>query len=213
MDRDNTQFRNILRFSCALLALLCSCKDPNRSDKDGASEGAVVHAMPRASFQTHLIRGTYEFEVRTVGDGSFRTLTIVRSIAGDVDTTESEIDGSVLTAMCADLDSDSLPELYIVVQSAGSGSYAHLLGYDEGRQGRRTFSLPDLDKRQAAGYLGHDTLWVRDSLLIRRFPVFTESDFNASASGGTRMLEYVLQRDRRGTPLLQCVRVTNSQQP
>jgi hypothetical protein len=196
----------ILGLISALLALVVACKDAKQ-----ASDTARVTAAAGYSFQSHLSRGNQTFDLFTEGNGSLRTLTIVRTEDGTADTTRNEIEGAVMNAECADLDRDSIPELYVFVQSAGSGSYAHLFGYRCERREMRTFTLPELDKRLAAGYLGHDTLWVQDSVLVRRFPVYTESDFNASASGGTRTLEYALQRDRSGAPSLQCVHIINNQ--
>jgi hypothetical protein len=138
-------------------------------------------------------------------------MTIVHTENGLADTLQEEINGAVVNAECADLDMDSIPEIYIFAQSAGSGSYANLIGFQFDLRGRQSIALPDLDKRQSAGYLGHDTLWVQDSILVRMFPVYTEGDMNVSASGGTRTFEYALQRDSHGAPSLHCIRIVNSQ--
>lgn len=164
----------------------------------------------RYSFQAHVSNGNDSFDVFTEGNGSLRTLTVVRTHDGLVDTAREEIEGVVLNASCADLDRDSVPEIYIFAQSAGSGSYANLYASQVDQHGRQSFGLPELDKRLAAGYLGHDTLWVQDSILVRRFPVYTEGDFNATASGGTRTLDYILQRREDGALYLRCIRVVNS---
>jgi hypothetical protein len=130
---------------------------------------------------------------------------------GITDTVRKEIDGTVVNVACADLDRDSIPEVYVFAQSAGSGSYANLYAFQIDKGSEQSILLPDLDKRQSAGYLGHDTLWVQDSILVRRFPVYTEGDINASASGGARTLEYVLQRDPHGNLWLHLSRVINNQ--
>jgi hypothetical protein len=138
-------------------------------------------------------------------------MTIIHERNNLADTVREEIDGTVVNAACADLDSDSLPEVYVFAQSAGSGSYANLYGFQFHHRVAQPILLPELDKRQSAGYLGHDTLWVQDSILVRMFPVYTEGDMNASASGGMRTLEYVLQRDAKGNLCLRCTRATNKQ--
>jgi len=130
---------------------------------------------------------------------------------GIADTVRKEIDGIVVNVACVDLDKDSIPEVYVFAQSAGSGSYARLYAFQIDQRGRQSILLPELDRRQSAGYLGHDTLWVQDSILVRRFPVYTEGDINATASGGARTLEYVLQRDPQGNLCLRLSRAINNQ--
>jgi len=192
-----------------LLVLAAACKDAKRSESDGNATQSEIGS--RYSYQVHLSRGNHTFDVFTEGNGSLRAMTIVHTEDGLVDTVTEEIDGAVVDAAIADLDRDSIPEIYIFAQSAGSGSFANLYAFQVDPRGRQSIALPELDKRLAAGYLGHDTLWVRDTVLARRFPVYTEGDFNASASGGTRTIEYVLQRDRNGAPYLQCTRISNDQ--
>jgi hypothetical protein len=165
----------------------------------------------RYSFEAHLSQGNRAFDVLTEGNGSLRALTIVQMQDGITDTVRIEIDGTVVNAACADLDKDSIPEVYVFAQSAGSGSYANLYAFQIDRRSRQPILLPELDKRQSAGYLGHDTLWVQDSILVRRFPVYNEGDISALASGGTRTLEYVLQRDPHGSLYLRVSRVMNNQ--
>ena len=190
-----------------LLVFMGACKETKRSASRGDTSDSELES--RYSFQVHLSHGNHAFDIFTEGNGSLRAMTVIHAENDVADTVTGEIDGAVVSAACADLDRDSLPEIYIFAQSAGSGSYAKLFAFEIDRRGRESIVLPDLDKRLAAGYLGHDTLWVRDTVLVRRFPVYTEADFNVSASGGTRTLEYVLQHNRDGGPFLQCVRIVN----
>ncbi len=212
MHRRNETSAGLLILLCVLLVLIGACKDAKRSVSQGNTGNAPQSELgSRYSFQAHLSRGNHAFDVYTEGHGSFRAMTIVHTENGQSDTLKEESDGAVVNAECADLDRDSIPEIYVFAQSAGSGSYANLYGFQFDQRGRQSILLPELDKRQSAGYLGHDTLWVQDSILVRMFPVYTEGDFNTLASGGTRTLEYVLQRDRTGAPYLECIRIMNSQ--
>jgi hypothetical protein len=200
----------LLGFLCTLLVLIAACKDAKRSGSQENNGSAAQSEMDsRYSYQAHLARGKDAFDILTEGHGSLRTMTILHTQSGFADTLKEEIDGAVVNAACADLDRDSIPEIYVFAQSAGSGSYADLYGFQFDQQGIQSITLPELDKRQSAGHLGHDTLWVQDSVLVRMFPVYTEGDINVSASGGTRTLEYVLQRDAHGNPGLHVSRVIN----
>jgi hypothetical protein len=131
-----------------VLALLASdCGDSKQSDsrrRDGGAAQSTTGA--RFSYDIHLSAGNQTFDVFTEGTGSLRTLRIVHGTDGTVDTTTFEIDGAVMNAECGDLDRDSLPELYVYAQSAGSGSYARVYGLFYDRHGKQTITLPELDK-------------------------------------------------------------------
>ena len=101
----------------------------------------------------------------------------------------------------ADLDANGSPELYVFVQSAGSGSYGSLvaLGVNGGKSLSEVF-LPDLaeDPRLSEGYQGHDEFAILGNALERRFPVYRPGDTNAAPSGGTRRVPYRLEKGEAG---------------
>ena len=209
-SRNETPLGSLL-FLFLFLVVVGACKDANQGGTKANTGNATPSDMEsRFSFNVHLSRNDHAFDVTTEGTGSLRAMTIIHIGNGAADTVKQEIDGTVMNAACADLDRDSIPEVYVFAQSAGSGSYTNLYGFQFDQRGRQSIVLPELDKRLAAGYLGHDTLWVQDTVLVRMFPVYTEGDINASASGGTRTIEYTLQRDRDGELRLFAVRVINN---
>jgi len=114
---------------------------------------------------------------------------------------DREIDGSVTGAEVADLDADGSPELYIYVNSVGSGSYGSLVAYAANK--RKSLSeiyLPpiDEDKKASQGYMGHDEFAVVENRLVRRFPLYRDGDSNVSPRGGTRQLQYKLAPGETG---------------
>ena len=105
------------------------------------------------------------------------------------------MDGSVTGAEVADLNVDGSPEVYVYVNSAGSGSYGSLVAYaaNSGRSLSEIYLPPlEQDAPQARGYMGHDEFAVVESTLVRRFPVYLDGDTNSAPSGGTRQLQYKL---------------------
>ncbi len=93
--------------------------------------------------------------------------------------------------LLADLDRNGFDEIYIILRSAGSGSYGSLLGLASNRD--QSLSLihlpaPDVD----SGYMGHDTFQIEGQQLVRSFPVYKPGDSNLKPSGGTRKLVYEL---------------------
>lgn len=122
-------------------------------------------------------------------------------LAVDNSALAKEVDGHVVRAETADLDVDGSPEIYVCVQSAGSGSYASLVAYSANK--KKSLSeiyLPPItdDPRAARGYMGHDEFRVVESALVRRFPVYREGDTNAKPTGGTRQIQYKLAAGEAG---------------
>jgi hypothetical protein len=150
------------------------------------------------TLELHGIR----FRVTSTNDASISRLKIVPSgLEIDNSVQTHEVDGFVVGAEVADLDADGSPEIYVYVASAGSGSYGSLVAYSANR--RKSLSvihLAPLSEHEAAsqGYMGHDEFAVAGSVLVRRFPVYRATDANARPTGGTRQLEYRLERGEAG---------------
>ena len=153
-----------------------------------------AHAQP--AFSERLELQGVAFHVTCDNAGSLNTLRIVPS--GRLNkpvVIEQQIDGKVVGAEVADLDRNGVPEIYVYVQSAGSGSYGSVVGHAVNK--RRTITpiyMPELaeDPKAAAGYMGHDRFAVVEGWMVRTFPVYRPGDTNAAPSGGTRQLQYRL---------------------
>ncbi len=142
------------------------------------------------------------FHVRCPNQGSLNTLTIVPSgLKEDNSAIKKEIDGSVTGIEVADLNGDGSPEVYVYINSAGSGSYGSLVAYSANK--KKSLSeiyLPPLedDPENSKGYMGHDGFKVSEGVLVRSFPVYNPGDSNATPTGGTRSLEYQLVAGEAG---------------
>ena len=136
------------------------------------------------------------FHVQATNEGSLNQLIITPSgleIVNDV--IKQEIDGSVIGAEVADINADGSPEIYIYVNSAGSGAYGSLVAYSaNNKKSLSEIYLAPLkdDKKNAVGYMGHDEFTVIENTFARRFPVYKKEDSNANPTGGIRQLEYKL---------------------
>lgn len=145
------------------------------------------------------------FHVTCRNEGSMNTVRIVPAgLEKDNAPIEKEVDGSVTGAEVADLDVDGSPEVYVYVQSAGSGSYGSLLAYSANR--KKSLSqifLPPLaeDPKLSKGYQGHDAMAVVESSFVQRFPIYRDGDPNSKPSGGMRQLQYKLVAGEAGWKL------------
>ncbi len=164
-----------------------------------AAAGLLIGAGPmRAEPPGQPVRVALQgitFTVSSSGEGSARQLTI-RTSGGrrPIAPIRQEILGSVSGVEVADLDANGLPELYVFVTSAGSGSYGALVGYavNKGASSITPINLPELSGKAAQGYQGHDSFAVIEQNLARRFPIYRPGDTNAKPSGGIRQISYQL---------------------
>jgi hypothetical protein len=154
------------------------------------------------AFDQKLALQGITFHVTCPNDSSQPRVTITPSgLAIDNSPMTKEVDGHVVLAEVADLDVDGSPEIYVYVQSAGSGSYASLVAHATNKKKSLSeIHLPPItdDPRAAKGYMGHDDPRVVESTLVRRFPVYREGDTNAKPTGGTRQIQYKLAAGEAG---------------
>ncbi|MEB3200533.1 MAG: hypothetical protein VKK62_08415, partial [Synechococcaceae cyanobacterium] len=147
------------------------------------------------SFHRTLSLQGISFHVMSSGEGSQQQLTITASGGKRAFKPITQtVNGKVIGAEVADLNSNSLPEIYVYVQSAGSGSYGELVAYSviKGNELSPIY-LQELSGDSAKGYQGHDAFSVVESCLARRFPIYKPGDSNARASGGLRQICYKLK--------------------
>ena len=96
---------------------------------------------------------------------------------------------------------NGFPEIYVYVNSAGSGAYGSLVAYASNRNKSLTpIYLPELsdDKKLSEGYMGHDEFTIIENSFARRFPVYLKDDSNCCPKGGTRQIEYKLVAGEAG---------------
>jgi hypothetical protein len=197
--------RNAVLLSLAAALALAGCgasPAPDTVRQDATPPAAAPSAPTVAGFDKTLAWQGIGFRVSSPNDSSIGMLKIQPSgLAGANEAITREVDGRVVGAEVADLDANGSPELYVFVQSAGSGSYGSLvaLGVNGGKSLSEVF-LPDLaeDPRLSEGYQGHDEFAVLGNALERRFPVYRPGDTNAAPSGGTRRVQYRLEKGEAG---------------
>lgn len=145
--------------------------------------------------ETFSLQGI-NFHVVTTNEGAINQLTITPSNLEIVNSVmKHEIDGSVTGAEIADINADGSPEIYVYINSAGSGSYGSLVAYSaNNKKSLSEIYMAPLayDKVNSIGYMGHDEFTIIENSLARRFPVYNEGDPNCCPKGGIRQLQYKL---------------------
>jgi hypothetical protein len=132
----------------------------------------LVTAVPGSAWagapfnKTMQLQGT-NFQVQSRGEGSQQQLTITTTGAKPaIKPIRQTVNGQVVGAEVADLNNNGLPESYVYVQGAGSGSYGEVVAYAVMKGNELSpITLPELTGANAEGYQGHDQFQVVEDCL------------------------------------------------
>lgn len=166
------------------------------------AEAAAAPEAAKPGFKKEFELNGIRFVVEATNEGSMNNLTITPSGLSDVnDVISREIDGSVTNAEIGDINADGSPEIYVWVNSAGSGSYATPIGYaSNNNKSMSEIYFPPIseDAVNSKGYMGHDEFAVVEGVVAQRFPIYKDGDTNAQPSGKMRQLQYKLTPGEAG---------------
>jgi len=181
-----------------------AAQDTSEPESTPVEEVTVQTEAPAsaAAFNKEFDLQGVHFVVQATNNGSMNTLTIIPSGLSEVnDVITREIDGTVTNAEVADINADMSPEIYVWVNSAGSGSYATPIGYSANKnKSLSEIYFPPIseDKVNSKGYMGHDEFAVVEGIVAQRFPIYNEGDANAQPTGKMRQLQYKLTPGEAG---------------
>ena len=115
-------------------------------------------AWAGAAFNKTLELQGINFQVQATGAGSQQQLTITTTgTRPPIKPIQQTVNGRVVGAKVADLNSNGMPEIYVFVQGAGSGSYGELVAYAViNSSDLSPIYLQELTGSAAQGYRGHD---------------------------------------------------------
>lgn len=140
-------------------------------------------------------------ETHPVG-ASLSTVIIKAGAEADKPVMLSDID-PLTKVLVADLDQNGFDEIYLITQSAGSGSYGKVFGFASNRD--KSLSAIDTDEinktDKGTGYRGHDSYSIGNGCLTLEFPEYKENDANAQPAGGVKKLCYSLVSNEAGYQL------------
>lgn len=143
----------------------------------------------------------YEFVVNTEGEGALRKLSITgKDSVNDLDELNEPMEGSIYYADATDINGDGKPEVFLFAKGTDSSAYTKVYAYAfEGKRARQ-ISLPELSAEDAAGYMGHDSVYIEDKYLVRKFPVYKD---DATPTEAVRAIRYTLKPGEDGYRLEQ----------
>lgn len=142
---------------------------------------------------------TFEVETQSEGSSVMNIIVSPKDFPNSTDSWKIEGADPLADSFTADLDQNGFEELYLVTRSVGSGSYGRLYGYASNNDKSATpIYVPEPSETDLAqggdfyGYMGHDSIYLDQGRLFRKFPVYNEGDENCCPTGGDRLLEYEL---------------------
>jgi len=173
---------------------------PSSESSTMVAEVSVAEAQN--AFERTLELQGFVFHVLSGNNSSINTLTItVSGLDAEISPIMQEVDGIVTGAEVGDLDANGEPEIYVYVNSVGSGSYGSLMAHAvNSRRSVTPIYLPPLtdNPEVVTGYMGHDEFAVGEGRLLQRFPIYHSGDTNSNPTGGTRQLQHQLVAGEAG---------------
>jgi hypothetical protein len=159
------------------------------------------------SFFAQMVLQGVTFQVESPNDSSINQVIVRAKMSeGSLGQMQAEADGSITSIEVEDLNADGYPEVYVYINSAGSGSYGSLIAYASNQnKSLSEIYLPSIEDNPelSKGYMGHDEFAVVERTFVRRFPVYLDDDTNAESTGGTRQIQYKLEAGEAGWVLRQ----------
>ena len=163
-----------------------------------AAPATVSPPAPPVPFDQSFEWQGIGFHVTSANIGPRSELTIT-PLGLSIDNTQvvRSIEGQIARAEVADLDADGSPEIYLYIASADTPARGSLVAYSANR--RKSLSNIHLPAEpqalsRANGYRGLDEFAVVENTLVRRFPVYRDSDPDGAPTGGMRQFQYKLKK-------------------
>lgn len=193
-------------FLMILLMLSFSCKQDKEqkkvetdipeksvpSDELGNSDGPLIFSTKTGK--------AIELKTLSSQDGLFDLHLIPKGFEFSKDTLIILDSDPLMNAFLADLDKNGFEEIYLVTSSAGSGSYGTIYGYSSNNdKSISPIYVAPIDEKELSagglfeGYMGHDSIYLDQGKLMRKFPIYTEGDANCCPTGGQATITYTLK--------------------
>lgn len=175
----------------------------------------LLSFQSRSYAESEIIKHQFKTEVTT--DIYIRTGTGEHSCGGTISISafyygfDEYIDavifgrgGQIKETWVIDSDNDKNPEVFVWVQSCGSGGLGNIYSYElmtyddkNVRRSRREIKWVELNIPRPSEYLenyrGHDSFKVLPDGLIRKFPQYNRNDSNARSTKKSLTLKYLFK--------------------
>jgi hypothetical protein len=189
-----------------LLFVLSSCNQKKTTEKQEVQEQKTEATIAKENSKNDINGEIYKTKtgmVFTVDEektsASISKITIIPSGFEEVnEIIQMEESDPISRTYISDLNNDGFDELYIITKGVGSGSYGNIYGYASNKDKSVTsIYFPEITEKDLdgyfKGYMGHDSIYITNNELYRKFPIYKEGDENCCPTGGNKTIRYKLK--------------------
>ncbi len=195
------------------IGLFCSCQEKKTSNeinpaehinqpsmnKDADVSKSIVKEILTSTGKSFIVE-----ERKQSASLSILTITI-KGFKNTQEVFEIKDTDPLSRIFTLDLNKDDFEELYLITKSTGSGSYERIMGFATNNDLSVTpIYIPKMTEKDLEsegdfmGYMGHDSIYVANKQIYRKFPVYLEGDANCCPTGGNTTLTYQLRAGEAG---------------
>ena len=194
---------NPLLIALSLCAIFLSCK--HTENKQPVQSDVIEEGNDLNEVAQHKINSVYQTRsgksFQLIINKNERSLNDIIIVPTDFENTIDSLTindaDPVSQAFITDLNGDGFDELYVITTSAGSGSYSSIHGIASNSDKSATpVYVPEISEQDLSdgakfqGYMGHDSIYLQEGFIARKFPVYKEGDANCCPTGGYKTLSY-----------------------
>lgn len=187
-----------LSMSSIFLAVFLIAACHSKEEKEPKAPSVkVVLPQPFRFHKAIEVKPGLTFDVLSWGRGSELSgaFLILRSDSTNIKyrSTTGELEGRMVDAWNMDMDADGNPEIFIQTKGDNKESFLKMYVYEFDDNGSaRELHFPDLSSSTKKNYHGKDSVYVRDGVLYREFPLYDEKDTSGVKPTGKKVIEYNL---------------------
>lgn len=190
---------------CLLLTISCDKKKPEEDNLIKSDPEKKMQPVPKKDTKTTVLKTQTGKSILVLVDSKNESINDIRIVPIDFQHTKDTFllrDADPLQHVwLKDLDKNGFEEIYLITSSAGSGSHGSIYGYASNKDLSMTpVYVPEIQKNDLepdgifAGYLGHDSIYIENQRLYRKYPIYKDGDENCCPSGGEKVLSYQLKQ-------------------
>ena len=196
--------RSIPKLFAILIAFILfqfSCKQEEKKSTENNEPVTPVETSPSVESRVFTTQSGKVFELNEDSneDGMYDFHLVPKGFEFSKDTLIIAEADPLNRAFLADLDENGFEEIYVITTSVGSGSYANIYGYSSNAdKSVSPIYIAPINENDLSpgglfeGYMGHDSIYLDEGVLMRKFPIYLEGDPNCCPTGGYKQLGYKL---------------------
>jgi hypothetical protein len=199
MNRTIPQLSAIL-FLFILFQFSCKQEEKKSPEKNETDTPVKTRSSEESRVFTTQSGKVFELNEDSNEDGMYDFHLVPKGFEFSKDTLIIAEADPLNKAFLADLDENGFEEIYLITTSVGSGSYGNIYGYSSNAdKSVSPIYMAPINENDLSpgglfeGYMGHDSIYLDEGALMRKFPIYLEGDPNCCPTGGHSTIIYDLK--------------------